>query len=180
MAWVYESLYPYKGRPVFVTTDAAYHHWHLVFDKVLRDVEQLELLPELESLLTSAVASARAQTTRTLRDRRSPMMHSVSRSTSRPPRRSSVSTSDRSVRALSRRLRSSKRTLRSSGLPDRRRSVPSSVCRLLADDTARPLHPDGGPDALLQGDVDARQRRISGRPARRAAGRPACVTGSDG
>ena len=61
MAWVYEGLYPYKGRPVFVTTDAAYHHWHLVFDKVLRDVEQLELLPELESLLTSAVASARAQ-----------------------------------------------------------------------------------------------------------------------
>ena len=63
MAWVYESLYPYKGRPVFVTTDAAYHHWHLVFDKVLRDVEQLELLPELEALLTGAVASARAQTT---------------------------------------------------------------------------------------------------------------------
>ena len=62
MAWVYESLYPYKGRPVFVTTDAAYHHWHLVFDKVLRDVEQLELLPELESLLTGAVAAARAQT----------------------------------------------------------------------------------------------------------------------
>ena len=63
MAWLYEGLYPYGGRPVFVTTDAAYHHWHLVFDKVLRDVEQLELLPELESLLTGAVAAARAQTT---------------------------------------------------------------------------------------------------------------------
>jgi len=63
MAWIYESVYPYGGKPVFVTTDAAYHHWHLVFDKVLRDVEQQSLLPELESLLAAAVAAARAQTT---------------------------------------------------------------------------------------------------------------------
>jgi hypothetical protein len=62
MAWIYDGVYPYGGKPVFVTTDAAYHHWHLVFDKVLRDTEQNSLLPELESLLTSAVAAARAQT----------------------------------------------------------------------------------------------------------------------
>ena len=37
--------------PVFVTTDAAYHAWHLVFDKILRDVEQQRLLPALEELV---------------------------------------------------------------------------------------------------------------------------------
>ncbi|HEX9122300.1 MAG TPA: DUF3160 domain-containing protein [Actinomycetota bacterium] len=38
----------YDGWPVFVTTDAAYHTWHLVFDKVLRSLEQEVLLPKLE------------------------------------------------------------------------------------------------------------------------------------
>ena len=40
-----------SGTPVFVTTDAAYHAWHLVFDKILRDVEQQQLLPALEELV---------------------------------------------------------------------------------------------------------------------------------
>ena len=40
-----------SGTPVFVTTDVAYHAWHLVFDKILRDVEQEELLPALEELV---------------------------------------------------------------------------------------------------------------------------------
>ena len=48
-------------QPLFVTTDALYHSWHLVFDKVLRDLEQEQLLPILEHLLTGAVPAARAQ-----------------------------------------------------------------------------------------------------------------------
>ncbi|HEX4983253.1 MAG TPA: DUF3160 domain-containing protein, partial [Ilumatobacteraceae bacterium] len=51
----------YAYEPLFVTTDAAYHSWHLVFDRVLRDTEQLRLLPTLERLLTDAVAAARSQ-----------------------------------------------------------------------------------------------------------------------
>ena len=34
----YDEQY-YAGTPVFVTTDAAYHAWHQVFDKTLRDLE---------------------------------------------------------------------------------------------------------------------------------------------
>ena len=42
----------YTGTPVFVTTDAAYHAWHQVFDKVLRDLETERLAPALGELLT--------------------------------------------------------------------------------------------------------------------------------
>lgn len=35
-------------QPLIVTTDAAYHYWHLAFAKALRDTEQLVLLPILE------------------------------------------------------------------------------------------------------------------------------------
>ncbi len=62
MALIYESIYGYDGRSVFVTTDAAYHHWHLVFDKVLRDTEQDTLLPLLEGLIADLLAEARTQT----------------------------------------------------------------------------------------------------------------------
>jgi len=40
----------YEGWPVYVTTDVAYHEWHLVFDKLLRTLEQQVLLPKLETL----------------------------------------------------------------------------------------------------------------------------------
>lgn len=46
---------------MFVTTDAAYHVWHLAFDKILREVEQQTLLPALEEMLTRLVDLARAQ-----------------------------------------------------------------------------------------------------------------------
>ncbi len=49
--------------PLFVTTDAIYHSWHLVFDRVLRDTEQQRLLPVLEDLLVGAVDAARVQET---------------------------------------------------------------------------------------------------------------------
>ena len=41
----------YQGWPVFVTTDVAYHEWHLVFDKLLRSLEQQVLLPKLQQLV---------------------------------------------------------------------------------------------------------------------------------
>lgn len=53
----------YAKYPVFVTTDVAFNTWHLVFDKVLRDVEQLRLLPQLEDMVTRLVASSRTQAT---------------------------------------------------------------------------------------------------------------------
>jgi len=62
MAPTYESTYWYDGRSLFVTTDAAYHHWHLVFDKILRDTEQDILLPLLEDMVLDLLAEARAQT----------------------------------------------------------------------------------------------------------------------
>jgi hypothetical protein len=52
----------YEGWPVFVTTDVAYHVWHLVFDKILRSLEQEILLPKLETLVTGLLKSARVQT----------------------------------------------------------------------------------------------------------------------
>jgi hypothetical protein len=54
---------PYEGWPVFVTTDAAYHVWHLGFDKVLRTLETEVLLPELEQLVSQTLEAAHAQTT---------------------------------------------------------------------------------------------------------------------
>ncbi len=51
----------YQGWPVFVTTDAAYHAWHLVFDKLLRDLEQQVLLPRLETLVAGLLDASHAQ-----------------------------------------------------------------------------------------------------------------------
>jgi hypothetical protein len=51
----------YATEPLFVTTDAVYNAWHLVFDRVLRETEEDRLLPVLERLLTGAVAAAREQ-----------------------------------------------------------------------------------------------------------------------
>ena len=52
---------PYRNWPVFVTTDVAYHQWHLTFDKLLRSIEQEVLLPELEELTREALALAQRQ-----------------------------------------------------------------------------------------------------------------------
>ena len=51
----------YSGTPVFVTTDAIYDTWHLVFDKVLRQLETTQLLPRLKSLVSGMLAHARTQ-----------------------------------------------------------------------------------------------------------------------
>lgn len=59
---IYEGA-EYGGWPVFVTTDAAYHVWHLAFDKILRETEEQTLLPALEEMLARLVELARAQET---------------------------------------------------------------------------------------------------------------------
>ena len=51
----------YGGFPVYVTTDAAYNSFHLVFDKTLRDLEQKVLLPKLNLLVARLLRNARAQ-----------------------------------------------------------------------------------------------------------------------
>jgi hypothetical protein len=56
----YDEQY-YEGTPVFVTTDAAYHAWHQVFDKTLRDIETKQLTPALEKLLKGMRKNASAQ-----------------------------------------------------------------------------------------------------------------------
>jgi len=53
----------YTGTPVFLTTDAVYDAWHLVFDRVLRGIETKRLLPRLEELVRGMLANARAQAT---------------------------------------------------------------------------------------------------------------------
>jgi hypothetical protein len=52
----------YGGFPIYVTTDAAYNAWHLVFDKTLRDLESGVLSPKLSQLLALALANAHKET----------------------------------------------------------------------------------------------------------------------
>ena len=56
----YDEQY-YSSTPVFVTTDAAYHAWHQVFDKILRDLETKRLSPALADLLAGMGRNAAAQ-----------------------------------------------------------------------------------------------------------------------
>lgn len=57
---VYQTFF-YEGEVYFVTTDVAYHYVHLAFSKILRDLEQHELLPILEEMVVGLVDAARAQ-----------------------------------------------------------------------------------------------------------------------
>lgn len=51
----------YEYQTIYVTTDALYNAWHLVFAKALRDTERDVLTPILGQLLTGAVTAARTQ-----------------------------------------------------------------------------------------------------------------------
>lgn len=47
----------YTEQPVFVTTDAVYHIYHLIFDKMLRDLENDYLIPGIEILTSTLLAT---------------------------------------------------------------------------------------------------------------------------
>ncbi len=51
----------YMSVPVFVTTDSIYHIYHLIFDKMLRDLETGYFISDLKSLTTAMLAASTAQ-----------------------------------------------------------------------------------------------------------------------
>ena len=57
---VYESV-RYEGMPVFVTTDSVYHVYHLLFDKMLRDLERTYFIDTLKELSTAMVTESVSQ-----------------------------------------------------------------------------------------------------------------------
>lgn len=57
---LYEAV-RYDEQPVFVTTDAVYHVYHLLFDKLLRDLERERFIPILETLTNALADAAQAQ-----------------------------------------------------------------------------------------------------------------------
>ncbi|MCL4562653.1 MAG: DUF3160 domain-containing protein [Chloroflexi bacterium] len=58
---VYESYRYLDTQPLFVTTDAVFHVYHLIFDKMLRDLEKEYFIPDLASLTSSMLSASRAQ-----------------------------------------------------------------------------------------------------------------------
>lgn len=56
----YESM-RYETSPIFATTDSIYHVYHLVFDKMLRDLEKNSFIPTLNELTSTMVAATIAQ-----------------------------------------------------------------------------------------------------------------------
>ncbi len=56
----YESI-RYDETPIFVTTDAMLHVYHLVFDKMLRDLERNAFIPTLKELIAAMVDSTVTQ-----------------------------------------------------------------------------------------------------------------------
>ncbi|AZI44351.1 DUF3160 domain-containing protein [Deinococcus psychrotolerans] len=60
----FDALYEatrYAEQPVFVTTDSVLHIYHLVFDKMLRDLERETLAPTARQLTARLVVSAQRQ-----------------------------------------------------------------------------------------------------------------------
>ena len=51
----------YMEMPMFITTDSVYHVYHLIFDKMLRDLETGYFIADLKSLTTSMLAATSAQ-----------------------------------------------------------------------------------------------------------------------
>lgn len=54
---IYESMRYNYDQLAFITTDAVFHVYHLLFDKILRDLERETFIPDLE-ILTSAMLQA--------------------------------------------------------------------------------------------------------------------------
>ena len=57
---IYE-LSRYSETPLFITTDSVYHIYHLIFDKMLRDLETDYFIAGIKSLTSSMLASTAAQ-----------------------------------------------------------------------------------------------------------------------
>ena len=51
----------YGNVPAFITTDSVFHVYHLVFDKMLRDLERDMFIPILKELTSSMIATAKTQ-----------------------------------------------------------------------------------------------------------------------
>jgi hypothetical protein len=51
----------YMDMPIFITTDSVYHVYHLLFDKMLRDLETGYFVADLKSLSSTMLAAASAQ-----------------------------------------------------------------------------------------------------------------------
>ncbi len=58
---IYESLRYESDQPVFATTDAVYHIYHLIFDKMLRDLERDNFTSALKTLTSTLLAASHAQ-----------------------------------------------------------------------------------------------------------------------
>ncbi len=56
----YET-YRYSSIPVFITTDSMFHVYHLVFDKMLRDLETTSFIPMLKDLTATMVNASMDQ-----------------------------------------------------------------------------------------------------------------------
>ncbi len=56
----YEST-RYGDIPAFITTDSVFHVYHLVFDKMLRDLEREMFIPMLRELTSALIAATKAQ-----------------------------------------------------------------------------------------------------------------------
>lgn len=51
----------YSTTPVFITTDSTFHVYHLIFDKMLRDLEKTSFIPLINELTTAMVDSSLQQ-----------------------------------------------------------------------------------------------------------------------
>lgn len=58
---VYESLRYQENMTVFASTDAVFHIYHLIFDKMLRDLEREYFIQDLETLTTSMLETTSEQ-----------------------------------------------------------------------------------------------------------------------
>jgi len=57
---IYES-FRYSDQPLFITTDAVFHIYHLIFDKMLRDLETTHFIATLNSLTNAMITVSQDQ-----------------------------------------------------------------------------------------------------------------------
>ncbi len=58
---VYESLRYEEDQPVFITTDAVFHVYHLIFDKMLRDLEREKFIAAISEFTRAMLSASIAQ-----------------------------------------------------------------------------------------------------------------------